>query len=698
MENNAELIAQCVAKAEKWLTPSFDESTRADVQAMLDKADKTDLIECFYKDLEFGTGGLRGIMGAGSNRMNIYTVGMATQGFANYLKKNFAQREEIAVVVCHDCRNNSRLFAETVADIFSANGIKVYLFDDMRPTPECSFAIRHLGCQAGVNITASHNPREYNGYKAYWEDGAQVLAPHDTGIIDEVNKVQIEDVKFEGNKALIQIIGEDIDKVYLEEVKTLSIDPEVIKRQHDLKIVYTPLHGTGMAMIPRSLKAWGFDNVHCVEEQMVKSGDFPTVKSPNPENGEALTLALRDAKELDADIVMASDPDADRVGMACKNDKGEWILINGNQTCLIFLYYIITNRIKTGKMQPTDFIVKTIVTTEVIRKIAEKQHIEMRDCYTGFKWIAREIALSEGKQKYIGGGEESYGFLAEDFVRDKDAVSACSLLAEICAYAKDQGKTLYDLLMDIYLEYGFSKEFTVNVVRPGKSGADEIKAMMTRFRENPPAELGGSKVVLWKDYQTLEQKAADGTVTKLDMPGEESYGFLAEDFVRDKDAVSACSLLAEICAYAKDQGKTLYDLLMDIYLEYGFSKEFTVNVVRPGKSGADEIKAMMTRFRENPPAELGGSKVVLWKDYQTLEQKAADGTVTKLDMPATSNVLQWFCDDNTKVSVRPSGTEPKIKFYLEVKGTMKCAGCYTRCDAEATEKIAAIEKDLGIAD
>ena len=508
MENNAELIAQCVAKAEKWLTPSFDESTRADVQAMLDKADKTDLIECFYKDLEFGTGGLRGIMGAGSNRMNIYTVGMATQGFANYLKKNFAQREEIAVVVCHDCRNNSRLFAETVADIFSANGIKVYLFDDMRPTPECSFAIRHLGCQAGVNITASHNPREYNGYKAYWEDGAQVLAPHDTGIIDEVNKVQIEDVKFEGNKALIQIIGEDIDKVYLEEVKTLSIDPEVIKRQHDLKIVYTPLHGTGMAMIPRSLKAWGFDNVHCVEEQMVKSGDFPTVKSPNPENGEALTLALRDAKELDADIVMASDPDADRVGMACKNDKGEWILINGNQTCLIFLYYIITNRIKTGKMQPTDFIVKTIVTTEVIRKIAEKQHIEMRDCYTGFKWIAREIALSEGKQKYIGGGEESYGFLAEDFVRDKDAVSACSLLAEICAYAKDQGKTLYDLLMDIYLEYGFSKEFTVNVVRPGKSGADEIKAMMTRFRENPPAELGGSKVVLWKDYQTLEQKAA----------------------------------------------------------------------------------------------------------------------------------------------------------------------------------------------
>ncbi len=579
MENKNELIAQCVAKANEWLSPSFDEETRKSVQTMLDNDDKTDLIECFYKDLEFGTGGLRGIMGAGSNRMNIYTVGMATQGFANYLRKNFADRDSISVVVCHDCRNNSRLFAETVADIFSANGIKAYLFDDMRPTPECSFAIRELGCQAGVNITASHNPREYNGYKAYWEDGAQVLAPHDTGIIDEVNKVKVEDVKFEGNKQLIEIIGEDIDKLYLEKVHTISIDPEVIARQKDLKIVYTPLHGTGMMLIPRSLKVWGFENVHCVKEQMVKSGDFPTVKSPNPENGEALTLALRDAKELDADIVMASDPDADRVGMACNNDKGEWILINGNQTCLLFLYYIIKNRKQTGKMQPGDFIVKTIVTTEVIRKIAEKENIEMRDCYTGFKWIAREILLSEGKQQYIGGGEESYGFLAEDFVRDKDAVSACSLLAEICAYAKDQGKTLYDLLMDIYLEFGFSKEFTVNVVKPGKSGADEIKHMMQDFRQNPPKDLGGSKVAVWKDYQTLEQ---------------------------------------------------------------------------------------------------------------TVE----DGTVTKLDMPTTSNVLQWFCTDGTKVSVRPSGTEPKIKFYIEVKGTMKCTGCYAKCDEEANAKIAAIKKSL----
>lgn len=579
MANNTELIAQCEQKAKQWLTPAFDEETQKEVKAKIEAEDKTDLIDSFYKDLEFGTGGLRGIMGAGSNRMNIYTVGMATQGFANYLKKNFQDRTDISVVVCHDCRNNSRKFAESVADIFTANGIKVYLFDDMRPTPECSFAIRHLGCQAGVNITASHNPKEYNGYKAYWEDGAQVLAPHDMGIINEVNKVKVEDIKFEGNKRLIQIIGEDIDQAYLDAVKTVSIDPEVIKRQHDLKIVYTPLHGTGMKMIPRSLKYWGFDNVHCVKEQMVKDGNFPTVVSPNPENGEALTLALRDAKQLDADIVMASDPDADRVGMACKNDKGEWILINGNQTCLIFLYYIITNRKNMGLLKPTDYIVKTIVTTEVIRKVAKKNNIEMIDCYTGFKWIAREIRVADPGKKYIGGGEESYGFMAADFVRDKDAVSAMCLLAEICAYAKDQGKTLYDLLLDIYLEYGFSKEFTVNVVRPGKTGADEIKTMMENFRKNPPTELGGSKVVVWKDYQSLEQR--------------------------------------------------------DI-----------------------------------------------------------NGNVSKLDMPDTSNVLQWFCDDGTKVSVRPSGTEPKIKFYLEVKGTMKCAGCYERCDSEANEKINAIKKSL----
>ena len=541
MDNNQTLIAQCEAKARQWLSPAFDEKTRSAVEAMIKNEDKADLIESFYKDLEFGTGGLRGIMGAGSNRMNIYTVGMATQGFANYLKICFKDKEQISVVVCHDCRNNSRLFAETVANIFSANGIKVYLFDDLRPTPECSFAIRYLKAQAGVNITASHNPREYNGYKAYWDDGAQVLAPHDKGIIDEVNKVKVEDVKFEGNKGLIQIIGEDVDKVYLEQVKTISIDPQVIKNQHDLKIVYTPLHGAGRVMIPRALASWGFDNVHCVKEQMVKDGNFPTVDRPNPEIAEALTLGLRDAKALDADILMASDPDADRVGMACKNSDDEWVLINGNQTCLIFLWYIITNRQAVGKMKPTDFIVKTIVTTEVIRKIAEKQHVEMRDCYTGFKWIAREIALSEGKQQYIGGGEESYGFLAEDFVRDKDAVSACALLAEICAYAKDHGKTLYDILMDIYMEYGYSHEYTINVERPGKSGAEE-----------------------------------------------------------------------------------------------------------------------------------------------------------KMDMPDTSNVLQWFCTDGTKVSVRPSGTEPKIKFYLEIKDTMNSASDFPACEQRACEKIEAIKKSLGL--
>lgn len=581
MAKDLKLIEQCEDKAKSWMSPSFDSETRLAVKKMIEAKDKSCLIDSFYKDLEFGTGGLRGIMGAGSNRMNIYTVGMATQGFANYLKRNFKEREQISVVVCHDCRNNSRLFAETVANIFSANGIKVFLFEDLRPTPECSFAIRNLRAQAGVNITASHNPREYNGYKAYWEDGAQVLAPHDKGIIEEVNKVRVEDVKFEGKKELIQIIGEDIDKLFLDAVKTVSIDPSVIKNQHDLKIVYTPLHGAGRVMIPRALRSWGFDNIHCVEEQMVKDGNFPTVDRPNPEIAEALTLGLRDAKKIDADILMASDPDADRVGMACKNSNGEWVLINGNQTCLIFLWYILTNRKAMGLLKPTDFIVKTIVTTEVIRKIADKQHVEMRDCYTGFKWIAREVALSEGKQDYIGGGEESYGFMAESFCRDKDAVSACCLLAEICAYAKDHGKTLYDIVMDIYMEYGFSYEYTINVERPGKTGADEIQQMMQNFRTKAPKELGGSKIAIWKDYQTLEA-----------------------------------------------------------------------------------IKA--------------------------------DGTKEKIDMPETSNVLQWFCEDGNKVSVRPSGTEPKIKFYLEIKENMTSPNDYNNCVSHAKEKIEAIKKSLNL--
>ena len=579
---NQELIAQCAQVAQQWLdSPIYDEATKQEVKAMLEAEDKTPLIDSFYRTLEFGTGGLRGIMGAGTNRMNVYVVGAATQGLANYLLKNFADRKEISVVVGHDCRNNGRFFAQTVANVFSANGIKVYLFEDLRPTPEVSFAIRYLGCQSGVNLTASHNPKEYNGYKAYWEDGAQVLAPHDKGIIDEVNKVRVEDVKFEGNPALIQTIGADIDEAYLKGVKDLSIDPEVIQRQKDLSIVYTPLHGAGRALIPAALKSWGFENVNTVTEQMVKDGNFPTVVSPNPENGEALTLALNLAKKIDADIVMASDPDADRVGMACKNNEGEWVLVDGNQTCMIFLYYIIKNRIAMGKMKGDEYVVKTIVTTELIKAIADKNNVKMYDEYTGFKWIARVIRLLEGKETYIGGGEESYGFMGQDIVRDKDAVSACCLLAEICAWAKDQGKTLFDVLMDIYVEYGFALNHTINVVKPGKSGADEIKAMMDGFRANPPKELAGSPVVVTKDYKVL--KAFD-----------------------------------------------------------------------------------------------------------------AQGNATALDFPETSNVLQWFTEDGTKVSVRPSGTEPKIKFYIEVRGDMECHKCYKAVCAEAMKKVDAVRESLGL--
>jgi hypothetical protein len=579
---NQELITQCATVAQQWLdSPIYDEATKQEVKAMLEAEDKTPLIDSFYRTLEFGTGGLRGIMGAGTNRMNVYVVGAATQGLANYLLKNFADRKEISVVVGHDCRNNGRFFAQTVANVFSANGIKVYLFEDLRPTPEVSFAIRHLGCQSGVNLTASHNPKEYNGYKAYWEDGAQVLAPHDKGIIDEVNKVRVEDVKFEGNPALIQTIGAEIDEAYLKGVKELSIDPEVIQRQKDLSIVYTPLHGAGRVLVPSALKSWGFENVNTVTEQMVKDGNFPTVVSPNPENGEALTLALNLAKKIDADIVMASDPDADRVGMACKNNEGEWVLVDGNQTCMIFLYYIIKNRIAMGKMKGDEYVVKTIVTTELIKAIADKNNVKMYDEYTGFKWIARVIRLLEGKETYIGGGEESYGFMAQDIVRDKDAVSACCLLAEICAWAKDQGKTLFDVLMDIYVEYGFALNHTINVVKPGKSGADEIKAMMEAFRTNPPKEIAGSSVVVTKDYQVLKA----------------------------------------------------YD-------------------------------------------EQGNS--------------------TSLDFPETSNVLQWFTADGTKVSVRPSGTEPKIKFYIEVRGDMECPKCYKAVRADAMKKVDAVRESLGL--
>ncbi len=582
MENNAQLIAQCEAKAQQWLTPAFDEETQKAVKEMLENDDKTDLIDAFYKNLEFGTGGLRGIMGAGTNRMNVYIVGMATQGFANYILKAFPGRTDLSVVVGHDCRNNGRLFAETVANIFSANGIKAYLFESLRPTPEISFAIRQLGAQAGVNVTASHNPKEYNGYKAYWDDGAQVLAPHDTGIIEEVNKVTIDDVKFTPNKDLIEIIGGEMDVDYLMAVKEAMVDQEVINRQKDLNIVYSPLHGTGRVIIPAALRTWGFQNIHVVAEQMVIDGNFPTVVSPNPENSEAMTMGMNLGTKLNADLVIASDPDADRLAIVCRNDKGEWEILNGNQTAMMFSWYIITNKKKLGQLKGNEFMVKTIVTSELIADIAKKNNVELYDEYTGFKWIAYRIRENEGVKKYIGGGEESFGFLPFDKVRDKDSP------ASIC-------------------------------------------------------------------------------------------------------------LICEIAAWAKDNGKTLYDLLMDIYTEYGFSMETTINVVKPGKSGADEIKQMMTDFRNNPPQEIGGSKVVVWKDYQTLEKTDATGIKSKLDMPDTSNVLQWFCEDGTKISVRPSGTEPKIKFYIEIKdSTMKCAGCYERCTNNAKEKVVAIKNSLNL--
>ncbi len=578
---NTDILNDVLRRAELWLGDNYDSATREEVKAMIADSDKSNLIDSFYRDLEFGTGGLRGIMGAGTNRMNIYTVGAATQGLANYLHKAFPGKKDISVVVGHDCRNNSRLFAETVANIFSANGIFVYLFEDLRPTPEISFAIRELGCQSGVNITASHNPREYNGYKAYWEDGAQVLAPHDTGIIDEVNKVKVADIKFEPNKDLIKIIGGDMDMVYLDAVKTVMIDPDVIKRQEDLKIVYTPIHGTGRVIIPAAFRSWGFKNVTVVPEQMVKSGDFPTVVSPNPENAEALTHALNLGTKDDADLVVASAPDADRLGIACRDNNGQWVLINGNQTCMMYCYYIITNMKKLGKLKGNEFLVKTIVTTELIKTIADRNNIKLYDEYTGFKWIAYRIRELEGKEKYIGGGEESYGFLPYDAVRDKDSPASCCLIAEIAAWAKDNGMTLYQLLLNIYKEYGFSKESAVSVVKPGKSGADEIKAMMEAFRANPPKSLAGSPVILAKDYKTLE--ATD-----------------------DK------------------------------------------------------------------------------------------GNKTKVQMPATSNVLQYFTADGTKVSVRPSGTEPKIKFYIEVRGEMKETSDYAKANAAAEEKVKKIKTDLGI--
>lgn len=582
MEND-ELMKVVTEKANLWLGDGYDEATKAEVRRMLNAEDKTELIDSFYRDLEFGTGGLRGIMGAGSNRMNKYTVGAATQGLANYLKEAFAELPEIAVVVGHDVRNNSREYAEIVADIFSANGIKVYLFDSFRPTPELSFAIRELGCQSGVNITASHNPKEYNGYKAYWSDGAQIIAPHDVNIIDNVNKIKsVSEIKFEGDKSKIVIIGDEMDQKFLTAIKGLQLSPEAVAQYHDLKLVYTPIHGTGVKLIPASLRNYGFTNIINVPEQDVPSGDFPTVESPNPEVPSAMAMAIAKAKEVEADLILASDPDADRIGCVLRDDNGEYVLINGNQIVMILLNYIMTRNKELGRITGKEYIVKTIVTTETIKSIADQNGFKMYDCYTGFKWIASVIRDNEQTARYLGGGEESYGFLAETFCRDKDSVSAISLMAETLAWAKENGLSFMEMLQDIYVKYGYSHELGISVVRPGKSGADEIQAMMKNFRENPPKSLAGSPVIGIKDYLTLNQT----------------------------------------CLKCNE--------------------------------------------------------------------------VSKLDFPTTSNVLQYFTEDGSKISVRPSGTEPKIKFYIEVRGEMKTRADYHKAEEAAKAKIEAVRKDLGI--
>lgn len=581
--NNDELLKTVEAKARQWLTPQYDAETRQEVQSMLDAADKTPLIEAFYKDLEFGTGGLRGIMGAGTNRMNIYTVGAATQGLANYLNDAFSEVPQISVAIGHDVRHNSRKFAELAADIFSANGIKVYLFDSCCPTPEVSFAIRHLGCQSGVMVTASHNPKEYNGYKAYWSDGAQMIAPHDVKTIEYVNAItSVDQIKFTPRKELIQIIGKDVDKAFLSAILGLQMDREACLRHHDMKIVYTPIHGTGSRLMFDSLKLWGFDNIIHVPEQDVQSGDFPTVVSPNPENPEAMAMGIAKARETGAQLVLASDPDADRIGLVVRDKQGNYQLVNGNQIVMIFLYYIITRNRELGRITGNEYCVKTIVTTETIKRIADANGVKCYDCYTGFKWIADVMRNHEGTARYLGGGEESYGFLAEDFCRDKDSVSAISMMCEIAAWAADKGMNLYELLIQIYLEYGFSRERGISVVRPGKSGAEEIAAMMREFRVNPPKTLAGSPVTAIKDYLDLN----------------------ATDLI--------------------------------------------------------------------------------------------NGNVSKLDFPTTSNVLQFFNALGDKVSIRPSGTEPKIKFYVEVREPLKDAADYEATVEKADKHIDAILKDLKI--
>ncbi len=567
-------------RARKWLDGNFDPKTKDEVARMM-KEDPKELGESFYKTLEFGTGGLRGIMGVGTNRMNIYTVGMATQGLANYLKRQFADRP-ISVAVAHDSRNNSDLFAKTTADIFAANGFTVYLFEALRPTPELSFAIRHLHCQSGVVITASHNPKEYNGYKAYWEDGAQVVAPHDKNIIEEVGKIEsVDQVKWNGGDGKIVTIGEDIDKAYLAKVASVTLSPEAVAKYGDVSIVYTPIHGTGITLVPKALEMCGFKNITVIEEQSTPDGNFPTVVSPNPEEASALKLAIERAEKIGADLVIATDPDADRIGIAVRDDKGQMVLLNGNQTGTILTYYLLTRWKELGKLKGKEFIVKTIVTTELIASIAESFGVEYYDVLTGFKFIAGVIRDNEGKKQYIGGGEESYGYLTGDFVRDKDAVSASVLVAEAMAWAKGQRLSLWQLLEVIYRKYGYYKEGMVYITKQGKEGAEAIAKMMSDMRSNPPKKLGSSAVVTIKDYQLREET----------------------------------------------------DL----------------------KSGAKK----------------------------------------PIDLPV-SNVLQFITEDGSKVSVRPSGTEPKIKFYFGVREPLAEGADIDKADKAASAKIEAIKRDLGI--
>ncbi len=566
---------QILAKANSWLTGNFDDQTKETVRALI-RNNPSELTDAFYRELEFGTGGLRGIMGAGTNRMNKYTVGMATQGLANYLKKMFPGVHPIKMAIAHDSRNNSRYFAGITAEVLSANGFLVYLFDDLRPTPELSFAIRHLGCQSGVMITASHNPKEYNGYKAYWDDGAQFIAPHDTNVIREVQMItSVDEVKWTGEPQNIITIGREIDDLYLQKIRSLSLAPETGSGRKELKIVYTPLHGAGRKLVPEILRQYGFSEVTVVREQATADGNFPTVKSPNPEEHEALNLAIEKAEEIHADLIMATDPDADRVGIAIRNDRDEIILLNGNQTASLLFYYMLLRWKELGKLTGDQFIVSTIVTTDLLREITISFGVTYFSVLTGFKFIADIVRKNEGKMEYILGGEESYGYMIGDFVRDKDAVSACAMIAECASWMAGQGKTLFDLLLEIYLKYGFYKEKLISVVRKGKSGAEEIQQMMREYRQNPPVMINRSKVIRIKDYLSKTEK----------------------------DMVT--------------------------------------------------------------------------------------GTVTGIDLPS-SNVLQFFLEDGSIISVRPSGTEPKIKFYFSVRQPLKEASGFYQTDRNLEEKISGI--------